>query len=149
MRGAKSARPRAPNTRIDNIILESLTLEEKREERKAKLHAEFQFRGPRKADSYPVSSPVFRTILVFLQVLIWRRTNHHPLPIVFIKENDSKNRDFREKKFCKGSMNSYFFSWGNPRSRPDLVYLTEMIKKMRFKKSKNASKKIFCCCCCC
>ena len=65
MRGAKSARPRASNTRITNITLESLTLEEKREEEEPRFHAELQFRGPLKADSYPVSSPVFKTILVF------------------------------------------------------------------------------------
>ena len=65
MRGAKSARPKAPNPRINNITLESLTLEEKREEEKGKMNPDRELRGPRKADSYPVSSPVFKTILVF------------------------------------------------------------------------------------
>ena len=32
------------------------------------------------------------------ELLICTRTNYHPFPIVFLKENDSKNRDFREKK---------------------------------------------------
>ena len=58
--------------------------------------------------------------------------------IVFLKENDLKNRDFREKKFCKKSMNSYFFSWGNPRSRPGLAYPTENCME----KTKNSTEKL-------
>ena len=82
-RGAKSARPRAPNPRINNITLESLTLEEKREGRKASLHAELQFRGPQKADSYPVSSPVFKTILVFPPAAHMAQNEPPPAPYCF------------------------------------------------------------------
>ena len=69
--------------RINNITLESLTLEEKREGRKASLHAELQFRGPRKADSYPVSSPVFKTILVFPPAAHMAHNEPSPAPYCF------------------------------------------------------------------
>ena len=72
------------------------------------------------------------------ELLICTRTNYHPFPIVFLKENDSKNRDFREKRNCKKSMNSYFFSWGNPRSRPGLAYPTENCME----KAKNSIEKL-------
>ena len=82
-RGAKSARLRAPNPRINNITLESLTLEEKREGRKASLHAELHFRGPLKAHSYPVSSPVFKTILVFPPAAHMAHNEPSPAPYCF------------------------------------------------------------------
>ena len=69
---------------------------------------------------------LFSELLLFLsQLLIWTRTNRNKFPIVFLNENDSKNRDFREKFFFKKSMKSYFFSSGGPRSRPALALSTE------------------------
>ena len=83
MRGAKSARPSAPNPRIKNITLESLTLEEKREEEKALRYPDHGFRGPQKADSYPVSSPVFKTILVFPPAAHMAHNEPSPAPYCF------------------------------------------------------------------
>ena len=83
MRGAKSARPKAPNPRINNITLESLTLEEKREEGKALSNPDHELRGPRKVDSYPVSSPVFKTILVFPPAAHMAHNEPSPAPYCF------------------------------------------------------------------
>ena len=95
---------------------------------------------------------LFSELLLFLsELLIWKRTNRNQFPIVFLKENDSKNRDFREKIFFKKSMNSYFFSSGGPRSRPDLALSTEnciekakiAIEKLDPKPKKIAKIEIF------
>ena len=82
---------------------------------------------------------LFSELLLFLsELLIWKRTNRNQFPIVFLKENDSTNRDFREKFFFKKSMNSYFFSSGGPRSRPDLALSTENCRE----KAKIAIEKL-------
>ena len=57
--------------------------------------------------------------------MISPRSEKKLLSIVFIKKNALKNRDLREF-FKKKSMNSYFFAWGNPSSRPDLAPSTEI-----------------------
>ena len=69
--------------RINNITLESLTLEEKREEEKAIMNPDHGLRGPRKADSYPVSSPVFKTILVFPPGAHMKENEPPPAPYCF------------------------------------------------------------------
>ena len=70
------------------------------------------------------------------ELLICTRTNYHPFPIVFLKENDSKNRDFREKKF---SQKRWFLTF-SLRGDVDLAQILRIRPKIAWKKQKFRSK---------
>ena len=52
--------------------------------------------------------------------------------LFLLKKTTQKIAIFGKTFFQKKSMNSYFFSWGTPRSRPDLAYLTEICEENAF-----------------
>ena len=87
-------------------------------------------------------------------VQTWKQNwNSCPFSIFMIKTNftlfllkkTTKNLDFRKNIFDNKSMHSYFFSWANPRSRPDLAYSTKICTKnaeISIEKLDPKSKKI-------